>query len=133
MAPQATYVSQPAVETIVQPAVVQETIVEDLVIDVPLERPTVSGGIDALGLKPTQLNPIDPTYVTPVNETIVEAPRIIEAPRTVQYMSAPTTYGTAMPLTSTLNRSFNTVPMTMGSMAARPMTMGSMAGGAYFR
>merc|ERR1719506_3171773 len=76
---QPTYIQQPqqVVETVVQPRVVQETIVEDLVIDVNLERPTVSGGIDALGLKPTQLEPIQPTFVTPVNETVVEAPRTI--------------------------------------------------------
>merc|ERR1719310_1646645 len=90
---QPTYISQPATTIVRSQPVVQETIIEDLVIDVNIERPTVSGGIDALGLKPTQLEPIQPTFVTPVNETIVQAPQ-------------PVTYVTQMaaPLTNTLNR-----------------------------
>merc|ERR1719271_940507 len=106
---QPTYITKP-VETIVQKPV--ETIVEDLVIDVPIERPTVSGGIDAQGLMPTQVTPIEPTFVTPVNETIVEAPRtfVSMAPR----MMAPQT----MPLMGTLNRSIGTMP-------GMPMTIGA--------
>merc|ERR1719313_1142682 len=102
---QPTMVSQP-VTTVVQSApVVKEAIIEDLVIDVNIERPTISGGIDALGLKPTQVEPLQPTFVTPINETIVEQPRVIQQP--VQYMTAaPMT----MPLTGTLNRSFQSVP-----------------------
>merc|ERR1719316_1024815 len=113
---QPTIVVQRPVET-----VVKETIIEDLVIDVTIERPTVSGGIDALGLKPTQLEPIQPTFVTPVNETIVEAPR-------------PVTYVTQMaaPLTNTLNRSFQSVPATaygapMGSFATMGMAPATMS------
>merc|ERR1719453_261711 len=101
-----TMVSRPVTETIVSQPVVKEQIIEDLIIDVNIERPTVSGGIDALGLKPTQVEPLQPTFVQAVNETIVtEAPRTIMSQAPVQYMSAPMTS-----LTSTLNRSFQSVP-----------------------
>merc|ERR1719160_1225716 len=83
---QPTYISQPATTIVRSQPVVQEAIIEDLVIDVNIERPTISGGIDALGLKPTQVEPLQPTFVQAINETVVEAaPRVItQAP---MYMS----------------------------------------------
>merc|ERR1719235_555939 len=62
---------QPVVQErfIEQPVMMQERFIEEpAVIDVNIEGPTVSGGIEALGLQPTQTTALEPTFVQPVND-----------------------------------------------------------------
>jgi len=59
---------QPAQETFVTRMVEEEPFVENLVIEMDIAGPTVSGGIAEMNLRPTETSAIQPTFVEPVRQ-----------------------------------------------------------------